>query len=138
MSTIEITRPDPIVTIDGAFFWKAADEERFVAKKCGGCGRLFHPPRPICPDCLAVVNEEQALSGRGTVISWVLPIHPPAAGFSTPPIVALVEIEEGLRFVTNVEGVDPREMRIGMPVTVGFVPTRGGRKVPIFRPVEDR
>jgi uncharacterized OB-fold protein len=138
MSETKISRLDPIPTVDGAFFWKAAAEGRFVAKKCGGCGRLWHPPRPICPNCLSVVDEEQELCGRGTVISWVMPIHPPAMGFSTPPIVVLVELEEGLRFVSNVEGVAPQDMRVGLPVTVTFAETRSGAKVPVFRPAEGR
>jgi uncharacterized OB-fold protein len=134
----KITRPDPIPSVDGAFFWKAAAEGRFVAKKCGGCGSLWHPPRPICPKCLGVVDQEHELCGRGTVVSWTMPIHPPAMGFSTPPIVVLVEIEEGLRFVSNVEGVAPQDMRVGLPVTVAFAETRSGAKVPVFRPAEER
>ena len=55
-----------------------------------------------------------------------------------PPIVVLVEIEEGLRLVSNVEGVAPQDMRVGMPVTVTFAETRGGAKVPVFRPAEER
>lgn len=125
-------RPDPIMTVDGAPFWRAADEGRFVAQKCGGCGRLWHPPRAICPECRSKDRQEQELSGRGTVISWVMPVHPAAFGFDQPPIVALVEVEEGLRFVTNVEGTPADQMRIGMKVEVAFATTRGGHKIPVF------
>jgi len=126
----------PMMTIDGAFFWKAAAEGRLAVKKCGGCGRLWHPPRPICPECHAIVDQEQTLSGKATVISWAMPIHPPAIGFDTPPIVVLVETEEGLRLVSNVEGIAPQDMRIGLKVKVGFAPTMGGKQVPIFHPAE--
>lgn len=129
-------RPDPITTLDGAFFWNAADEKRFVAQQCCGCERLWHPPRAMCPSCHSTEKAEAALSGRGKVISWIVPVHPPAFGFATPPIVALVEVEEGLRFVTNVEGVDPAAMKTGLHVQVAFAKTNGGRFVPIFRPVE--
>ena len=130
-------RPDPIMTVDGAPFWRAADQGRFVAQKCGSCARLWHPPRAICPDCSSKDRQEQELSGRAKVISWVMPVHPAALGFDKPPIVALVEVEEGLRFVTNVEGVAPADMRIGMPVKVAFASTRGGHKVPVFRAAEE-
>jgi uncharacterized OB-fold protein len=63
-----------------------------------------------------------------------MPIHPPAIGFEAPPIVVLVETEEGLRMVSNVEGVLPQDMRIGLKVEVGFAPTTGGKMVPIFHP----
>jgi len=126
------TRPDPVMTVDGAVFWKAAEEGRFIAQKCGSCGNLRHPPRAFCPDCLSLERVEHELSGRGTVISWVMPIHPPAFGFTTPPIVVLVETEEGLRFVSNLEGMAPQDMRTGLKVEVGFAETRGGKKVPVF------
>jgi uncharacterized OB-fold protein len=67
-----------------------------------------------------------------------MPIHPPAMGFATPPVVALIEIEEGLRFVSNVEGVPPQDMRVGLAVTVIFAETRSGGKVPVFHPAEGR
>lgn len=133
----KITRPDPIVTVDAAFFWRAAEEGRFVAQKCEGCSRLWHPPRAMCPECHGLQRGVQELSGRGTVMSWVVPVHPPAFGFPMPPVVALVEVEEGLRFVTNVEGVAPQDMRIGMAVAVAFAETRGGKKVPVFRPAAE-
>lgn len=129
-------RPDPIMTLDGAFFWKAADEKRFVAQKCDGCQKLWHPPRAMCPECHSLERGETQLSGRGEVISWIVPVHPAAFGFATPPIVALVEVEEGLRFVTNVEGVDPQDMQVGLKVVVDFAPTSGGHFVPVFRPAE--
>lgn len=125
-------RPDPVPSIDGAFFWKAAEENRFVAQKCNHCGKLWHPPRAICSECQSTDQGEQALSGRGTVISWVMPVHPPALGFDEPPIVVLVEVEEGLRFVTNIVGVPPDQIRIGMHVQVGFAKTKSGKAVPVF------
>jgi uncharacterized OB-fold protein len=62
-----------------------------------------------------------------------MPIHPFPFGFSTPPIVALVDLEEGPRLVSNVVGVDPRAMRNGLQVVVAFEPTAGGKAVPVFR-----
>jgi uncharacterized OB-fold protein len=133
-STLNPNRPDPIMSVEGAFFWKAADKGRFVVQKCGGCGMLHHPPRAICPECLSFEKEEAELSGRGTVVSWVMPIHPTAFGFDVPPIVALIELEEGVRLVSNVEGADPKIMKVGLPVKVAFAKTRGGHKLPIFHP----
>jgi uncharacterized OB-fold protein len=74
------------------------------------------------------------MSGRGTVYSWAMPIHPFPHGFTTPPIVALIDLEEGPRIVSNVIGIDPRKMREGIAVTVEFEPTAGGKAVPVFRP----
>ncbi len=136
-ATAKPIRMDPIMTVDGAFFWKAATEGRFVAQKCSGCAKLWHPPRALCPNCHSTEKGEQELSGLGKVISWVMPIHPPAFGFAGPPIVVLVEVDEGLRFISNLEGVGPQDIRLGMRVKVGFAPTMGGKQVPIFHPIEE-
>lgn len=127
-------RPDPVMTTDGAFFWKAADEGRLVAQQCGGCGQLRHPPRGMCPSCHSTRKQEHDLCGRGVVLSWVQPVHPAAVGFTEAPLVAIVELEEGLRLVSNIEDASSATMQVGMPVVVTFALTRGGHKVPVFVP----
>src|SRR5262245_29855983 len=125
------TRPDPIVSRDSAFFWEGAARGELVAQACAACGALRHPPRPMCPRCHALERREVRLSGRGRVYSWIVPRHPAPYGFAEPPVVALVELEEGIRIVSNVVGVAPGE---GLAVEVEFAPTRGGKAVPVFRP----
>jgi uncharacterized OB-fold protein len=73
------------------------------------------------------------MSGRGTVYSWAMPIHPFPHGFAAPPIVVLVDLEEGPRIVSNLVGIDPREVENGLRVMVEFEPAQGGRAVPVFR-----
>ena len=128
------TRPDPIETPDTAFFWAAAARGELVALGCADCGDLRHPPRPMCPRCHSTRRREVRLSGRGRVASWILPRHPAPIGFAEPPIVALVDLEEGLRLVTNLVEVAPEVITPRMPVEVAFAPTAGGRQVPVFRP----
>jgi uncharacterized OB-fold protein len=130
-----VTRPDPLITDDNEFFWAAATESRLVAQRCGSCGRLRHPPRPMCPHCHSLEVEIQELSGRGTVYSYAILRHPPNPAFEYPVLGALVDLEEGVRLLTNLQGVEPSEIRIGMVVTGEFVPTVGGQAVPVFRPV---
>lgn len=128
------TRLAPIVTLDAKFFWDAADKGEFVGEKCGDCGKLRFPPRPMCPHCHSVKHEVVQLSGRGTVYSWILPRHPMPFGFKESPIVATVELEEGYRLVSNLYGVDFKDVQAGLPVEVFFEPTMGNHKVPVFRP----
>ena len=130
-----ITRPDPLVTEDSEFFWAAAAESRLVAQRCGSCGKLRHPPRPMCPHCHSLEIEIQELSGRGTVYSFAILHHPQNPAFEYPVLGALVDLEEGIRLMTNLQSVEPSEIRIGMPVEVEFAPTEGGHAVPVFRPV---
>jgi uncharacterized protein len=130
-----VTRPDPLVTEDSEVFWAAADDCRLVAQRCSACGALRHPPRPMCPHCHSLDFEPQALSGRGTVYSFAVLHHPQNPDFEYPVLAALIDLEEGVRLMSNLRGLDPSEIRIGMPVLVGYVPTVGGHQVPVFEPV---
>jgi len=134
--TPDAIRPAPIVTEDSAAFWDAADEGRLVAQRCAKCGRLRHPPRPMCPECRSLDVEMVTLSGRGTVYSYAILHHPRHPAFEYPVLAALVDLEEGIRLVSNLVGVARAEIRIGMPVEVEFAATDGGHRVPVFRPAE--
>jgi uncharacterized OB-fold protein len=129
------TRIAPIVTLDAKFFWDAADREEFLGEKCGDCQRFRFPPRPMCPHCHSLKREEVPLSGYGTVAGWTIPRHPPPFGFKEAPIVAIIELEEGIRMVSNLVGVGYDEVRQDMAVEVCFEPTMNNHKVPVFRAV---
>jgi uncharacterized OB-fold protein len=128
------TRIAPIVTPDAKFFWEATDRGEFVGQKCGACGKFTFPPRPMCPHCHSLVRQVASLSGKGTVLSWTMPRHPPAFGFTEPPIVAVVKLQEGPNFASNLVGVRLQDVRIGMAVEVMFEPTIGNHQVPVFKP----
>ena len=129
-----VTRPDPIVTPDAAFFWEGAKRGELLAQRCASCGDLQHPPRPMCPRCHSVQRAVVRLSGRGEVYSWIIPRHPPPVGFAESPIVAVIQLEEGIRLVSNVVRVAAGQVAIGLEVEVQFEPTVGGYAVPVFRP----
>jgi uncharacterized OB-fold protein len=131
-----VQRPAPIVTEDSAAFWDAADEGRLVAQRCAACGRLRHPPRPMCPECRSLDVEVVELSGRGVVYSYALLHHPQHPAFEYPVLAVLIDLDEGIRIVSNVVGVEPDQVRIGLPVQVEFVSTDGDHRVPVFRPVD--
>jgi uncharacterized OB-fold protein len=127
-------RPAPIVTDDSAVFWDAAAEERLVAQRCVSCGSLRHPPRPMCPHCRSLEAEVVDLVGHGTVYSYAILHHPQNPAFDYPVLAVLVDLDEGVRVVSNITGVDKDDLRIGMPVEVHFADAANGSKVPVFRP----
>jgi uncharacterized OB-fold protein len=127
-------RPPPIVTDDSAVFWDAVGEGRLVAQQCGECGALRHPPRPMCPHCRSLVVDVVPLSGRGTLYSYAVLHHPQNPAFDYPVLAALVDLEEGIRIVSNLTGIEPDDIRIGMRVQAEFEPTVGDGSVPVFRP----
>ena len=129
------TRLAPSMTADTEFFWAAARERRLAVQRCVQCRRLRHPPRPMCPQCHSLDWDVVEASGRGTLLSFVMPHHPPLPGFEPGRyIVALVELKEGTRLVTNLVGVEPAAAAIGMAVEVCFEEFDGGLVLPMFRP----
>jgi uncharacterized OB-fold protein len=131
------SRLAPSVTADTQFFWDGVKEHRLLIQRCVACGTLRHPPRPMCPTCHSFEWDTEQASGRGTVFSFVMPRHPPLPGFDDGYVVALVELEEGTRLVTNLVGVEPAAVSIGMSVLVCFEEFDGGLVLPMFTP-QDR
>jgi uncharacterized OB-fold protein len=136
-SAAEPRRPVPIVTDDSAVFWDAAAAGQLVAQRCGQCGVLRHPPRPMCPHCHSLDVDVVPLSGRGTLYSYAVLHHPQNPAFDYPVLAALVDLEEGVRILSNLVDVAPDDIRIGMRVEARFEPTVGDRAVPVFRPAAD-
>lgn len=131
-------RPRPARSRDNAFFWEGVDERRLLIQRCDGCGRLRHPPGPMCPDCHGFDWEAQEASGRGRVYSFVVAHHPPIPPFDYPNLIALVELEEGTRIVSNLVGVSPADVAIDMPVEVVFTQVDPDLVLPLFRPIPGR
>jgi uncharacterized protein len=125
-------RPRPFVLPDNEFWFAAAREHRLVIQACDDCGRLRHPPSPVCPHCLCPGWHEVAASGRGTVHSYVITHHPRAPGFEYPLAVILADLEEGTRLVADFAG-DPGSVQIGMPVEVEWLRLDDEFTLPRFR-----
>ncbi len=129
-----VGRPAPILTEDNQAFWEAAREGRLVTQRCAGCGRLQHPPRPMCPSCHGLELEVVELAGTGVVYSYSILHHPRHPSFDYPVVAVLIDLDEGVRILSNLVDVRPEDVRIGMPVEVRFVPTRDEMAAPVFTP----
>lgn len=90
----------------------------------------------MCPVCHGLEFEVAELSGNGTVYSYAILHHPRSPQFAYPLLVALVELDEGVRLLTNLVAVAPADVRIGMPVKVAFVATDHEMSIPVFAPAE--
>ena len=126
----------PVVTADTAFFWEGTARGELRIQRCRGCGTLRHPPGPMCPACGADKPEYLLAAGTGEVYSYVVHHHPPVPGHQAPFVVALVQLTEGVRMVGELLGVDPGQVRVGMPVRAEFVKIDGELTLPAWR--EDR
>jgi uncharacterized OB-fold protein/acyl dehydratase len=128
-------RPRPSLNLDNAFWFEGAKAHRLLIQKCSSCGRLRHPPGPMCAACHSTEWEAVEASGKGTVYSFVINHYPQVPSFEYPLAVGVVELEEGTRLVANVIGIEPHDIEIGMPVEVEFVDHDEELTLPAFRPV---
>jgi hypothetical protein len=128
------TRPAPRPSDDNAVYWDAVTRHELVAQCCDACGQLRHPPRPMCPSCRILEWHEQQLAGTGSLYSFAVLHHPRSPLFEYPVLVALVDLDEGVRIVSNLVGVESADIRIGMRLRVEFEPTSTEGTVPVFRP----
>ncbi|WP_248964128.1 bifunctional MaoC family dehydratase N-terminal/OB-fold nucleic acid binding domain-containing protein [Sphaerisporangium perillae] len=131
----KVLRPRPAVNRDNAFWFEAASEHRLVIQRCAGCRALRHPPGPCCPKCGSFEWDTVESSGRGRVHSFVVNHHPRHPAFAYPLVVAVVELEEDTRLITDLVGVRPEEVTIDMPVALEWLDADPGLSLPVFRPV---
>ena len=127
-------RMRPVVGHDNQAWWDRINEGVLPIQRCKECGTLRHPPRPMCWKCQSLEWEHVAASGVGTVYSYVVVRRPPFPGYEYPLVVAVVELEEGTRIVSNLIGIDPQDVKIGMPVRVSIEDVDEELKLPLFRP----
>jgi uncharacterized OB-fold protein len=130
------TRLAPSISPDTQFFWDGLREHQLLIQRCVGCGALRHPPRPMCPRCRSLQWDTLPASGRGTVHSFVVPRHPPMPFMEEGYIVALIELEEGTRLVSNLCDIAPEDASIGLPVEVFYLELDDGLVLHQFRPAD--
>ena len=111
-----LPRPDALTEA----FWDACRRRELVVSCCADCGHLFLPPGPCCPRCWSRRLASQDVSGRGSVFSFAVYRRTYHPGMPAPYVVALVELEEGPRLISNIVGCAPEEVEVDMPVRVRF------------------
>ncbi len=121
---------------DTAPYWDAAREHRFVLQRCTECGEHQFYPRGVCSHCLSSDLEWLEASGKGTVYSFSVNHRAPHPGFADklPFVLAIVELAEGPRMMTNIVDCDPETVAIGMEVEVVFDDITEEVTLPKFRP----
>ncbi len=134
-----LPRPKPNIDEDIAPFWEAAQQRRFVLMRCLECGTWYwpaaycrkHPNKPFFGSL-----EWREASGKGRIFAFNVhrrPLHP-AFQDKVPYVFALIELNEGPMFGSNILGCEPSAVHIGMPVAVSFDAEEDGFLLPFFRP----
>jgi hypothetical protein len=133
----EYTGPLPTPTPETRPFWEGTRRHELWLPRCRPCGAFFFYPRTACPRCLGADLEWRQASGQGTLHTFTV-VHRGLRNFplDAPYVIAIVELREGPRLMTNLVGVvpDPATVRIGMPVEVVFEDVTAEVTLPRFRP----
>jgi uncharacterized OB-fold protein len=125
---------DPLV----AEFWGHCNRGELRFQRCGACGAWRHLPRFACASCGSADWSWQASSGRGRIHSWTITHQPLLRGFPEPVpyAVIVVHMDEGVRVVSGLRGLDPARLALDLPVEVTFETVADGIQLPFFRPRE--
>lgn len=116
---------------DGAV-WAGAEQGVLPLRTCRNCRAICHPPLPVCPQCRSMAWDQVPASGRARLKSWFVSIRPDQAG-DTPRIVAVVELAEGIRFVSNLLEAEIDELYEDMALELCFDKPED-MTLPLFRP----
>jgi uncharacterized OB-fold protein len=126
----------PQVTDELRPFFEGARRNRLVVQQCADCGKRRFPPGEICAECLSRRLSWVEVCGRGRVYSYSImhrAYHPAFAG-KVPCALVVVELEEGGKIMSNVVGMDPHQLKCGMPLEVTFEKITEEIVLPKFRP----
>lgn len=129
-------KPLPRIDEESRGFWEALARHELYFQRCRACGTARFYPRALCPACLSDAPEWVRSAGRGTVYSYTVTHQNQAPGFreELPYVLAVVELAEGVRLMTNVVGCPPDQVRIGMAVEVVFEDVTPEITLAKFRP----
>ena len=131
----EWNKPLPTVVGETKPFWDMCRRGQLLIQCCGDCGEYQWYPRGICAHCWSLNIQWVAASGQGTVWTYTVTYQNRTPGFDQGPyVLALVELEEGVRLFTNIVECEPTAVSIGMPVEVTFVQATSQITIPYFKP----
>jgi uncharacterized OB-fold protein len=125
-----LSRPDALTTS----FWNACRRGALEISVCVDCGHRFLPPGPCCPRCWSPRLASQRVSGRGRVDSFAVYRRTYQPGMPAPYVVALIELDEGPRLISNVVGCEPEEVTVDLRVELRFE-AAGDFALPRFAPI---
>lgn len=129
------SRPLPTPTPETQHFWDGCKAGELRLQRCDDCSNVYFPPRPFCPGCASKNVSVFAASGKGRLYSYVINNRPHPA-FDGPYAIAIVELAEGPRMMTNIVDCEqtPEALPLDMPVQVKFEAQNDDISLPLFAP----
>lgn len=137
MSYLPADIPGPVPTVDDQLFWDYCQQRELRFQRCTNCHRFRHPPAPVCSQCRSFVSEWVRAPETGVVFSYTIVHHPlhPAVTPIVPYNVVIVDFPEcdHVRLISNLIDVAPKQVHIGLAVSLVWETADNGMLVPRFR-----
>ena len=126
----------PVPTPETKHFWDGTKQEELRLQKCNSCETNYFPPRPFCPECSSTDVEVFKASGKGKIHTFIISNFR-SPGFKTPYSIAVIELDEGPRMLSNIVEVEQSAEAISMemPVEAVYEPVNDDVSLVKFRPV---
>lgn len=133
----EYKKPLPQITPWSKPFWEGCKREQLLIQKCQDCQKVIFYPKMFCPDCLSSNLEWVKASGKGKVYSYmvVYSYQPTEFEEDVPYVVAIIDLEEGVRMMSNIIGCNPEDVRCDMNIEVIFDHITDKFSLPKFKPI---
>lgn len=130
----ELRRLEPPISRVSEPFWDATRDQRLELQHCRDCERPVWFPRTLCPHCGSQALDWREVPGTGTVYAVSVQYRPGNAPMAqrVPYAVALVDLDAGVRMMSNVGGGDPETIAVGDVVDAAWEPLSDGRHLLIF------
>jgi uncharacterized OB-fold protein len=130
------SKPLPHIDEESRPWWEALQRHELYIQKCIKCGDVRYYPRALCTNCMSSQVQWLKCSGRGKVYTFTATYQNQAPGFreSLPYIMAYVELDEGVKMLTNLVDCQPEQVKIGMPVEVVYEDVTPEVTLAKFRP----
>ena len=130
-------RPPRVMDPYAEQFWTFTEQQELRLQRCGECGRFRWPPGPVCDQCLSEDYAWEEVSGRGTLLSWVIYRRRYFPEYPAPHTVLMVELDEGPLFVTQPIDIETHALRDGLAMELGWLDGEdsfGVYQLPVFSP----
>ena len=129
-------KPLPVVTNENRPYWEGCRQGKLLLQYCDACQSYQFYPRLYCMHCGSTTLRWSEVSGHGVIYSYTI-IHQnksPEFVHDTPYNLAIVQLEEGPRMLSNIVDIDMENLRVDLPVMVVFDAVNDVISLPRFRP----
>jgi uncharacterized OB-fold protein len=135
----DLVKPLPVPTSWSQPFWYASKKHRLVLKKCSKCGFIDHPPYMFCTSCHADEHEWVEASGKATLAAYAINMFGVPFPFwaDLPYVVAMIDLPEGPRMISNIVECNHDKLENGMELEVVFDYVTDEITLPKWRPVDE-